>query len=510
MIDCFVIGHNELDINRQKQLIRLSYGESSTTYKERHKFNLAQVEYQKKLYTPVQFFNEFHNEKKDYTKSLDVFNESFSLAVAYLGTYLRRKGLTIDYINYFNGEKEALALRLKNNEIRTIAITTTYYTFPYPIQEILKYIRKYSKNVKIIVGGPYIAASVRAMKEDEIQSFLKSLGADVYIYNAEGERALYETVCAIKNQSGLDSIANIYYDTGDKYKFTSSVREDNDLDKNFIDWQLFKERIGTNVNLRTSISCPYACSFCTFPQYAGRYRTTSLEIVERELDLLKSIPTVTGFCIIDDAINISADRFKQFLRMLIKKNYGFKWSSFLRCQHIDREIVELMKESGCQVVFCGIESGSQRILDNMNKNAKVEEYKKSLAILNEYGILSIASIIVGFPGETHETFYETYNFVEETMPTFFQERLWAYDHQAAIHSKKTEYELKGSNYDWSHATMNSETALHLGNKMFLEIKNSIHVTEYPIIFHLLNRGLSANEVKEFLGNYNDFLKRSIE
>jgi radical SAM superfamily enzyme YgiQ (UPF0313 family) len=72
--------------------------------------------------------------------------------------------------------------------------------------------------------------------------------------------------------------------------------------------------------------------------------------------------------------------------MMIKNKYEFKWNSFFRCQFADREVVELMKESGCEGVFMGIESGSDKILENMNKASRIEKYYEGIALLKEYDI----------------------------------------------------------------------------------------------------------------------------
>jgi radical SAM superfamily enzyme YgiQ (UPF0313 family) len=109
---------------------------------------------------------------------------------------------------------------------------------------------------------------------------------------------------------------------------------------------------------------------------------------------------------VDDTFNVPRSRFKDLLRMLIKNDFGFRWSSYFKCQYVDREIMELMKESGCEFVFLGIESGSQTILDNMRKESDVGTYRRCIEIFHELGIMTMCSVIVGFPGETRATFEE--------------------------------------------------------------------------------------------------------
>jgi radical SAM superfamily enzyme YgiQ (UPF0313 family) len=199
--------------------------------------------------------------------------------------------------------------------------------------------------------------------------------------------------------------------------------------------------------------------------------------------------------------------------MFVKNKYKFKWNSFFRCQYADEEIVELMKESGCEGVFIGIESGSQLMLENMNKSAKIDKYIMGLELLNKYDITSYASIIIGFPGETQDTVNETIKFIEDCKPTFYRAKLWHCDPCTPIWEEREKYNLKGLNFEWSHSTMNASEACKIIDNMFLSIKNSIWVPEYAFelygVFNLLHRGMNLDEVKAFLKAFNLGIKEKI-
>lgn len=99
--------------------------------------------------------------------------------------------------------------------------------------------------------------------------------------------------------------------------------------------------------------------------------------------------------------------------MMIRKGYGFRWNSYLRADHADAECVALMRDSGCEGVFLGVESGSDRILQAMNKTSRRRHYLEIMPRLKEAGILVHANLIVGFPGETEEEFGATMDLVRE-------------------------------------------------------------------------------------------------
>ena len=131
-----------------------------------------------------------------------------------------------------------------------------------------------------------------------------------------------------------------------------------------------------------------------------------METIEKELDSMHELGNVSNAVFIDDTFNVPFPRFKEICRMMIRNKYTFNWFSYFRCSNSDEEAIELMAQSGCKGVFLGIESGSPTILKNMNKSATVEKYAQGIEWLRQYGILTFASIITGFPGETEATVQE--------------------------------------------------------------------------------------------------------
>ncbi|MCP5049331.1 MAG: radical SAM protein, partial [bacterium] len=247
-------------------------------------------------------------------------------------------------------------------------------------------------------------------------------------------------------------------------------------------WDLFSQRVDDYVMVRTSRSCPFKCSFCGFPQHAGRYQTADLQAVEQELDSLNRIESLKHVDFVDDTFNVPPQRFKEIVRMIIKNKYKFTWHSQFRCQYADRETAELMKESGCKGVFLGIESGNNQILENMNKSVTVEQYQKGIQLLKEQNILTFGCFIVGFPGETDETARDTFDFIEKTGLDFYRTQLWFCDPVTPIWEQKEKYGIDGLHFKWTHANMDSQHACHLVEEGFRSIKKSLWVPQYNFEF----------------------------
>src|SRR5262249_47072636 len=150
----------------------------------------------------------------------------------------------------------------------------------------------------------------------------------------------------------------------------------------------------------------------------------SVADVERELDKLAALGTVTTLTFIDDTFNVPKRRFKELLRMMIRNRYDFKWNSFYRADHGDEQAIALMAETGCEGVFLGVESGSDTMLKAMNKTARRKDYLKAIPLLQQHGISCYASLIIGYPGETRETVDETIDLIERAAPDYFRAQLW--------------------------------------------------------------------------------------
>jgi len=499
-IDCFFIGQNQIQFEDYEKSVR-KMGIQSGAYRDLDK-NTLQVN--NKILSAADVFNMFCSDKKTISPIKNV--EAFSAGIAYLGTYLHRRNFSFDFVNSFQDEKEYLKKQLESNNILTIAILTTFYVTPLPVIEIVKFIKTYNDKAKIIVGGPFISTKYRTCNPTEFIYLLQALGADFYVNSSQGEATLVKIIEAVKNNSPLNTIDNIIYKSGQEYISTPLVRENNPIGENMVNWDLFSDRVGEFINVRTGISCPFACSFCGFPQHAGEYQTASVEAVEHELNGLSKIKSVKGIHFVDDTFNIPVNRFKDLLKMMIRNGYSFKWSSFLRCQFVDREMVELMRDSGCESVLLGVESGNDQILKNMNKAASIDKYREGIALLKEFGIMSLGNFIVGFPGETESTVQDTVDFIKNSGLDLYRTQLWYYEPITPIALQKEKYDLKGESFEWSHNTMNSEQASNLIEKIIMDINTVVRYPQYYFdydnVFQLLHKGITIDQLKQFLRSFD--------
>jgi radical SAM superfamily enzyme YgiQ (UPF0313 family) len=143
----------------------------------------------------------------------------------------------------------------------------------------------------------------------------------------------------------------------------------------------------------------------------------------------------------------------------------------------------------------------------------LEKYLEKIRLLKKYDIVVFASFIIGFPGETHETFQDTVQLLKEAAVDFYRAQVWYCEPITPIWKEKEKYKIEGKSFEWTHDTMDSKTASQLRENMFLSIDDSVYVPQYNFdfdnIFHLIHRGMTLEQVKNFLYYFNKGVKEKI-
>jgi radical SAM PhpK family P-methyltransferase len=467
------------------------------------------VEHEGSPYRALDFLNHFNG-----GEARDLHNSDFLWPViAYLGSYLDRHGLSFDYVNLFQRGKEKLASLLRAGRIRSVAITTTVYVEPSPIIEIVEFVRAAAPDVPIIVGGPYVAnLAATTDSQATLDGLLEYLEADVYVIGREGEKTLAQVVQCLREGHGLAGVPNLAYRDRDGMHRTLPLLESNPLEENMVEYSLFPaSEFAHFITTRTAKSCPFSCSFCGFPQRAGKYTYLDLADVERELDRIAEIPSVDTVTFIDDTFNVPKVRFREILQLMIDKHYDFTWNCYYRSDHGDDATIDLMRRAGCEGAFLGVESGSDDQLKRMNKTARRKDYIRAISAFRDAGIITYASLIIGFPGETEQTVEETRTFVHEAAPDYFRTQLWFCDPLTPIWEKRDDYGVQGLGFNWSHSSMSAAQACEHINRMFKEPFESVWLPQFGFefwsLFYLQRMGMSRERIRQYLRAFNRVVER---
>lgn len=504
--DCLLIGHNELDFQQYYNILDNMASSGGRDHVAFTDLQLNSVDYKRKPYQGEDLLSLFYNEGRPDVEHRFFYNgDCLWTAIAYLGTYLAKRGYTFDYVNLVHREKETLKRKLQTNHYEVIALTGTMYVFEQNIYELVSFIRKCGTTARIVAGGPYISKQAEEREPEYLKPLFRYLNADIYCYAREGEQTLVKVIDAVKNKADLSTINNIAYKNGREFVVTPLQRENNPLAANMIDYSLFRDAYaGTGwANVRVSDGCPYACAFCAFPEHNNeRYETMSIARIEQELDAIRDAGAISHIFFIDATLNVPRGHFTEMLRMMIRNNYGFKWHSFFRCDQTDEQTVDLMREAGCIGVFLGLESASDIVLRNMDKTAHKKDFRRAVPWLKRAGIRQMLSMQVGFPGETYATFRETLDFLEEINPDFTRPQIWFCDPTTPVWRRRSEFNLQGKAYGWSHYTMDAETAVELVVETFMSHKNPTWIPDpgynWVFLYAMEKIGMSIEQQKTFL------------
>ena len=159
-----------------------------------------------------------------------------------------------------------------------------------------------------------------------------------------------------------------------------------------------------------SRGCPYPCTFCRSPvMWDHKVRSRSATSIMKELRTLNDLG-IKNFMFHSDTFTINKDIVIDLCKMIIDEGLKFKWICNSRVDTLDKEMLQWMKKAGCWMIAYGIESGSQKILDNVKKNITLKQSEDAVQETIEAGIKVWGYFIIGLPGETKETIEETIAF----------------------------------------------------------------------------------------------------
>jgi len=164
-----------------------------------------------------------------------------------------------------------------------------------------------------------------------------------------------------------------------------------------------------------SKGCPFACNFCTVRRTSFKKR--SAESILKELRYVKGhfgLRTVSFF---DETFTIDKKRVVELCDGINQEKLNIKWYCNTRVELVSRELLQKMRDGGCRGIAFGVESGSQKILDNVEKGNTVEEAEQAIKMTKQAGVKAYCSFIIGLPGEDWSTVRETIAFVKRTRPT---------------------------------------------------------------------------------------------
>ena len=312
--------------------------------------------------------------------------------------------------------------RLKeiNPDIFGASISTNEYTTPGLIATDIA--KKTIPNVKTIAGGistisnphPIIGhPSVDFAVVGEGEYVLKKLCDFLTSDGSFPEKGVwYKKDGEIINKGRVDFIQDLDTLPLPAYHLVDFMKYATQIQRESVD----RPRAMPFARIITSRGCPYNCCFCEVDSISGKHpRLRGLESITNEIEWLIKDYGIKALIFDDDNLTVNKKRAKGLFKTMIDQKYNLKWNDPATAVFtLDDEMLDLMKESGCQYLGIAIESGNQRVVkDIVHKPINLEKTKKTIEKIKDRGIDLAVNFITGFPGETWDEIRDTYRFAEE-------------------------------------------------------------------------------------------------
>ncbi len=338
------------------------------------------------------------------------------LGIGYLAAVLEKNGYSVNVIDC-----QALKLTLIDveNELRKhqpdlVGLTSTTLTYKSALK-IIEVAKKTLPACVTVLGGPHVTFWDK-------EAFQECPSLDVVV-RREGEYTLLELVQRLDaGKSYHDVIGTTCKKDGKIVKNPDRPYIENIDELPFPAVHLFPiEQFNKYGNIifpvMTSRGCVYWCDFCTAVRMFGRkYRMRSPKKVVDELELLYKKYGEKQYTFYDDAFTVDQTRTHEICDEILKRGLSIKWDCETRVDMVSKDLLLKMKKAGCIAVWYGVEAGSQKVRDAMGKGINTQQTLNAFKWTQDAGMIAVASIILGFPGETKETAWESVKLLKEINP----------------------------------------------------------------------------------------------
>lgn len=325
------------------------------------------------------------------------------LGLGFLISVLRKEGHQVFFIDNYLQPSDFLERGfLQNNAIDYIGIyaNTICYADTLRMFNKIQRLRESGKwKGKIIVGGPHTTVAA-----DTIPDFVD------HVVLGEGEQAIIdivnETVSSrILRGERIKNLDHLPFPAWDffvplPYNFTAPWTD-----------------VTPVFTMNTSRGCPFGCTFCSVESIWGKkYTTYSAERIIEEVLFLQRNYSARVIYFREDNFTLKPKRVREFCQLLHKRHIDIQWICETRVDTLTLPLLREMKKSGCIGLYVGVESGSPRMLELMNKGISLQQVKHVFKWCRNLGIHTYASFIYGLPTETFEDLVQTQKLIHQIQP----------------------------------------------------------------------------------------------
>lgn len=360
---------------------------------------------------------------RDDPNELRIMKPYVPLGILYISSYLKQHGFNVElYDSTFKSfEKQKKKLIESKPDIIAIYCNLMTKLNVLPLMKFIKSTPELLKS-KIILGGP----------EPPFYSkeFLDAC-ADI-IVEGEGEVTMKSLCEELAMPSpNLSKVKGIIFKNGNgeliKTQAREMVKDIDELpmpDREGVELNLYldawKKAHGySSVSINTMRGCPYTCRWCSHSVYGMSYRRRSPKKTVEEIRFIIEKYHPDMFWFVDDVFTISHKWLRHVNKLLKEQNITIKFECISRSDRLDEETIKMLKEMGCFRLWIGAESGSQKVLDLMDRRVNAVKTREIIKLTRKHGIETGTFIMLGYPGENKDDIFETVNHLKDSIPDIF-------------------------------------------------------------------------------------------
>lgn len=320
---------------------------------------------------------------------------------------------------------DVLAAHAAETTAYCFGITATTPQFPAAVK-IAKRLREVRPDARIIIGGTHPTLIIAGMKKEKAdgrvgrahRAFEQLERHFDVIVSGDGERTIIPALTTNERLIDADNRSSLL-----RIKTGDSELEDVTPDRSLIDLDSYRYFIDGSraTSLIAQLGCPYKCGFC-----AGRsspmlrnIRTRSAQSVVAEMLHIHKTWGIDALMFYDDELNIRDDVMIELMQLIAKTGIKWKLRGFVKSERFTETQAEAMREAGFRQILVGFESGSSRILENIQKIATQSDNSRCMDIARRNGIKVKALMSLGHPGESAQTAEDTKEWLADVKPSDF-------------------------------------------------------------------------------------------